>query len=175
MPQSHLIISCSLNPNSKSSVLAKALEAEIGSRGQDVALIDLREIVLPFCDAGACYSDPNVIALKATIEEAGTVTIATPIYNYGVGGATRNLVALTGDSWTGKTVGLVCAAGGRSSYMAVMGIGNSLMLDFRCLIIPRFVYAAGDDFDDSGVSSEGVTTRIAQLADELERVRAALA
>jgi len=93
MANSHLIISCSLKANSKSFILAKSLETEIGSRGQDVALVDLRETPLPFCDAGACYSDANVIALKAAIKGAGTVTIGTPIYNYDVGGATRNLVA----------------------------------------------------------------------------------
>ena len=46
---------------------------------------------------------------------------------------------MAGRAFTGKPVGFVCAAGGRSSYMAVLGLANSLMLDFRCLIVPRFV------------------------------------
>ena len=33
-----------------------------------------------------------------------------------------------------------------SSYMSVMAYANSLMLDFRCVIIPRFVYATGSAF-----------------------------
>jgi FMN reductase len=37
-----------------------------------------------------------------------------------------------------KVVGFLCAAGGKSSYMSVMRLANSLMLDFRCLIIPHF-------------------------------------
>ena len=30
--------------------------------------------------------------------------------------------------------------------MSILGLANGLMLDFRCLIVPRFVYATGDDF-----------------------------
>jgi len=45
------------------------------------------------------------------------------------------------------------------------------MLDFRCLIIPRFVYAVGSR---RKVTDEGVNTRIGRLADELERLRVAL-
>ena len=72
--------------------------------------------------------------------------IATPIYNYNVSSSAKNLVELTGKAWTDKVVGFLCAAGGRGSYMGCMGLANSLMLDFRSLILPRFVYATGDPF-----------------------------
>jgi hypothetical protein len=54
--------------------------------------------------------------------------------------------------------------------MAIMGLANSLMLDFRCLIVPRFVYATGDDFaedrqPDMHITSDEIKERIEQLTD----------
>lgn len=172
-----LIISCSLSPKSRSAIVAKQLARDIADRGDDVALLDLREIELPFCDAGACYTHPNVAKLKEAIGSAGAVTIAVPIYNYGVGGATRNLIALTGDAWTEKVVGFVCAAGGDGSYMAVMNLANSLMLDFRTFVIPRFVYVTGRAFneDSTELVDADALGRVKQLAAELHRVGTALA
>lgn len=169
-----LIISCSLSSVSRSGVLAGRLEAAIKALGDEVELIDLRRIELPFCDAAGCYSHPNVVKLQGAIAAADAVVIATPIYNYEVGGATRNVIALTGKAWTGKVVGFACAAGGQGSYMAVMSLANSLMLDFRCLIVPRFVYATGAAFNGSEIIDPEVETRIVELAGELQRVGSAL-
>ena len=79
------------------------------------------------------------------------------------------MIELTGKKWENKVVGFACAAGGRSSYMSVMGIANSLMLDFRCLIVPRFVFATGDDFasdrtPEMYIKSETIQERLAELA-----------
>ena len=70
--------------------------------------------------------------------------VAAPVYNYDVSASAKNMIELTGNAWEDKMVGFLCAAGGMSSYMSVMAYANSLMLDFRCVIIPRFVYATGD-------------------------------
>jgi hypothetical protein len=61
-----------------------------------------------------------------------------------------------------------------SSYMSVMAYANSLMLDFRCVIIPRFVYATGDDFDDEGIAEAKIVQRVEQVAAELLRFTTAL-
>ena len=58
--------------------------------------------------------------------------------------------------------------------MAVMAYANSLMLDFRTVIIPRFVYATGDAFDSDKVVDKKVVSRIEQVADELVRFTQAL-
>lgn len=164
-----LVISCSLSPTSRSALLAKELVGAISRLGDEVALIDLRELPLPFCDAAGCYGDPNVVSLAQAIGEASAVTMAVPIYNYGVGGAARNVIAVTGKVWTDKVTGFLCAAGGSSSYMAVMGLANSLMLDFRSVVVPRFVYATGGAFSEDGVSDSSVVERVGQLAGELHR------
>ncbi|MCH7720881.1 MAG: NAD(P)H-dependent oxidoreductase [Planctomycetes bacterium] len=171
----HLILSCSLSPTSRSALLARRLESAFGSDHGSVRLIDLRELPLPFCEANACYADPNVQMVTTAIAEAATVSVATPIYNYGVGGATRNLIALTGQAWTEKVVGFLCAAGGQGSYMAVMAVANSLMLDFRCLIVPRFVYASGASFSEDRITDATIKERIDGLANDLRRIGSALA
>ena len=96
---------------------------------------------LPLCDADKCYGMPGSKKLSATIESADGILIAAPVYNYDVAAATKNMIELTGSVWEDKIVGFLCAAGGHASYMSVMAYANSLMLDFRCVIIPRFVFA----------------------------------
>ena len=169
-----LIVSCSLSKTSKSAVLAQHLCDAVTSLGDDCDLMDLRKIELPFCDAVSCYEHPNVQKMRQAIAGADAVTIATPIYNYETGGATRNLIALTGQAWLGKTIGFICAAGGQGSYMAVMSLANSLMLDFRCLVGPRFVYATDASFTDGNLTDDEVASRVTELAQELHRIAAAL-
>jgi FMN reductase len=136
--------------------------------------VDLRELDLPMCDASACYTHPASLKMSAAIEAADGILIATPIYNYDVSASAKNLVELTGSAWEDKVVGFLCAAGGMSSYMSVMGYANSLMLDYRCVIIPRFVYATGDAFDDDKLKDAKVTKRIEEVAAELIRFTQAL-
>jgi len=73
-----------------------------------------------------------------------------------------------------KVGGFLCAAGGNSSYMAVMAYANSLMLDFRTVIIPRFVYATSDAFKNGQITDKKIIARIEQAADELIRFTQAL-
>jgi len=82
---------------------------------------------------------------------------------------------LTGSAWEGKVVGFLNAAGGDTSYMSVMSMASSLMLDFRCVIVPRFVYATGSAFRDGVVSDRKVAGRIDELAQELVRFAKSLA
>jgi FMN reductase len=93
-----------------------------------------------------------------------------PIYNYDVSASAKNLVELTGSGLEDKVVGFLCAAGGHSSYMSVMSFANQLMLDFRCLVLPRFVYATAEAFDRSGVKDPEIQERIDQLAGEAMRI-----
>jgi FMN reductase len=84
------------------------------------------------------------------------------------------MIELTGSAWEDKIVGFLCAAGGHASYMSVMAYANSLMLDFRCVIIPRFAFAIGDAFAGEHISDKKITQRIEQVADELVRFTKAL-
>jgi FMN reductase len=169
-----VVISTSLNPGSRSRILANFAYQQLQCRTDDKSrLIDLAELTLPPCDAGVCYRDPNVIEVGDAIQAAQGVLIATPIYNYNVSSSAKNLVELTGKAWTDKVVGFLCAAGGNGSYMGCLGLANSLMLDFRSLILPRFVYATGDSFAGDKINETEVEDRIVSLVEQLMAVSAA--
>lgn len=169
-----LIISCSLSASSHSAAMARHLFEQFRARNVDAELVDLRETPLPFCDADASYGDVNVVALSQKIQAATAVTLAVPVYNYDVGGAARNLIAMTGSAWENKIVGFVAAAGGERSYMSVMPIANSLMLDFRSVIVPRYVYASKSSFENGQLQDEKVQERLAGLAADLVNFAIAL-
>ncbi|MEM8781840.1 MAG: NADPH-dependent FMN reductase [Planctomycetota bacterium] len=174
-----LIFACSLNPQSRSAVLAASVAERLAADGVAVEVVDLRDVPLPMCDAGPAYAAPEVGELSGKIAAADAVLLAVPIYNYDVNAAAKNLIELTGKAWTGKVVGFLCAAGSKVSYMSTMPLANSMMLDFRCLVLPRFVYATGDDFeaspDGGGEALTGpIVERVSGLADEVRRVAGAL-
>src|SRR4029078_5191124 len=168
-----LIVSCSLNPDSRSRVLANEAAAVLRDAKVNVSVLDLRDHPLPLCDGEGC--DPQAIRpLADPIKSADAILLAVPIYNYDVNAAAKNLVEETGKAWEGKIVGFLCAAGGHGSYMSVMSLANSLMLDFRCVIVPRFVYAKGEAFGEDGLSSPKIRDRVHQLATETVRLATAL-
>lgn len=168
-----LIISCSLNSDSRSRSLAGEAARILQSTDAKVVMIDLRDHRLPFCDGEEC--DPAVIApLKQPIQAADAIIMAVPIYNYDVNAAAKNLVEHTGSAWEGMLVGFICSAGGHGSYMSVMSLANSLMLDFRCFIVPRFVYATYNDFDGEKLMSSKVRDRLESLCGETVRIARAL-
>lgn len=167
-----LLISGSLNPGSRSRILVRAIGEAFAQMGVEAQFVDLRDYPLPMCDGDAAYDDPNVARLSAMLEKADAVLLGVPVYTYTMNAALKNLVELTGSAWENKVVGFLCAAGGRSSYMSVMGFANSLMLDFRCLIVPRFIYAVKGDFAGEAVANADITTRIYQLAEETRIIAA---
>jgi NAD(P)H-dependent FMN reductase len=173
MPK-HLVISTSGNPDSNSRRMGRVALAYLQKQKVDCAWIDISEMDLPLCDADKCYGMPGSRKLSAEIKTADGILIAAPVYNYDVAAAAKNMIELTGSVWEDKIVGFLCAAGGEGSYMSVMAYANSLMLDFRCVIIPRFVFATGDAFDGENITDKEITKRIEQVADDLVRFTGAL-
>jgi FMN reductase len=170
----HLVISTSGNPESNSRIMGRVAFAHLQKTKVDCDWIDINKLDLPLCDGDKCYANAAVQKLKTTIEAANGIIIATPVYNFDVSAAAKNMIELTGKAWEDKVIGFLCAAGGASSYMSVMAYANSLMLDFRCVIIPRFVFATGDAFDDDKLADKKIAERIEQVADELVRFTKAL-
>ena len=167
----YLVIATSMRPGSHSQLMAAQIVADFAALGAKADLIDLREHPLPLCDGESAYGHPDVAKLSAKIKAARVIVVATPIYNYAANAAAKNLVELTGSAWEDKIVGFLCAAGGDSSYLSIIGLANSLMLDFRCVILPRFVYATGEDFAPGSIASPEVRRRIQQLAEAATRLR----
>jgi NAD(P)H-dependent FMN reductase len=173
MPK-YLVVSTSGNPDSNSRRMGRIAFRHLEAAKLECDWLDISELGLPLCDADTCYSQPAAQKLSTAIEAADAILIATPVYNYDVSAAAKNMVELTGSAWEDKVVGFLCAAGGMSSYMSVMAFANSLMLDFRSVIIPRFVYATGDAFEGDELKDKKVGKRIEELAAELVRFGEAL-
>jgi NAD(P)H-dependent FMN reductase len=169
-----LIVSASLNSESNSRLLAREAERVLRADGLEVAFLDLRELPLPLCDGEKSYDDPNVLQADRLVAGADGIIVATPIYNYDANAAAKNLVELTGRAWTNKTVAFLCSAGGHSSYMSIVALANSLMLDFRCVIVPRFVYATGAAFAEEKITDSTILARVAECARATAKLAAAV-
>ena len=150
--------------------MAKYLQENIN----DVELFDLQDNPLPMCDGDECYDLPEVIAFREKVEGAEGIIMAIPVYNFNVSSGAKNIVELGGSKLYDKTFGFMCAAGGKNGYMSVMSLSNSLMLDFRCYIIPKFVYATKHDFENGKIANSDIKERIKELGTELIRVSKAL-
>jgi FMN reductase len=173
MPK-YLVVSTSGNSSSKSRQMGKVAFRRLQQLKVNPEWLDLREMELPLCDADACYGAPGAQKLNRAITAADGILVAAPVYNYDVSASAKNMIELTGKAWEDKVVGFLCAAGGMSSYMSVMAYANSLMLDFRSVIVPRFVYATGSAFGPDEVTDGKVVGRIEQVVAELVRFTEAL-
>ncbi len=145
------IVATSLDASSKSQLLARHAAKVLEERGVSHTLLDLRDT-------------PE---LAAPLKQATHVIFAVPVYNFDVNAAAKQVIEDHGGALEGKTVGFLCQAGGQRSYMSVLGFANSLMLDFRCWIVPRFVYATSNDFEEGEQLGETIRGRITELLDTL--------
>jgi FMN reductase len=163
------VFGTSLNPRSRSYGLAVATTRTLADRGVPATLVDLRDRELPECGREGSYDDPTVNELRALAARSSHLVFAAPVYNFQLGSGAKNLVELIGrGGLEGKTVGLLCSAGGRRSYMAPMTFANALMLDFRCWIVPRFVFGVPDDFDDDGaIANPALVERVEGMVGDL--------
>jgi FMN reductase len=162
------IIATSLDPDSRSQLLARAALEVAKRREISATLVDLREFEIPLCGTATCWESVDAERIRKILKPASHIVFAVAIYNFDVNAAAKNIVELMGsDVFEDKTIGFICAAGGRSSYMSILGFANSLMLDFRCWIAPRFVYATGEDFEKDAIKNPEITTRIENLIDDL--------
>ncbi len=171
----YLVISTSLSPISRTRALAALILDLLSEMSPQVSAIDLARYSLPLCDGSSTQNHPDVQNLTDMIHQAFGIILATPIYSFDVAPAARNLVQLTGDSWTRKVVGFACVAGGPISYTSVLSLANSLMLDYRSFVLPDFVFATSTAFSEDGqLMDEEVEDCAERLARTMVRVTEAL-
>lgn len=172
-PTKITILSCSLDPESRSRRIAREAERLLQERRCEVEFIDLREIELPAFDNSTCYVHPAYERLYHAIHDADGVLLAVPIYNWAVGSAAKNLIELTGatgegarkSAWFDQIVTFVCSGGLPHSYMAYGSLAMSLMLDFKCVINPYVVYATDRDWHDEAIPSDTLAARLRKTVD----------
>ena len=162
------IIATSLNESSKSQELARIVHEKLG--GDSLAFFDMRELNPPFAGSNAGWEYDGLLPLKEAVEQSTHVIFAVPVYCYDVNAVAKNIIELTGRSFTNKVIGFICSAGGTSSYMSVMGFANHLMLDFRSVITPRFVYVDPSGWNEDQLNDD-IRARLDMLIDDMKSIR----
>jgi FMN reductase len=148
-----LVLSTSLHPHSRSRALAAHARGVLSRLGARTDWLDCRALPLPYMDGDTAHAHEATGALRAAIAQADAVVLATGIYNYDASAVAKACLELGGRAWNDKVVALLSASGSLTSCMAPMGIASSLMLDFRCVIVPVFPVAtaaafAGEELTD---------------------------
>lgn len=165
-PPRLVIVNSSLSSDSNTRMLCRHAHTHALNRGIRAEFIDLKDYrVLPYGYEGSEGLDQ----IEAQLEQAGAIILAFPLYNYNMNATLKALIEHCGSCFEDKVVGLMTAAGGRSSYMSVFSVGQSLMLDFRSWIVPRYVYAVSDDFGEEVIANPEVRRRVEQLVETIHR------
>ena len=164
------VFSCSLDPASVSRRLAEQVADAIASQGHRSTVVDLADVSLPPFDNDRVFDSDEFHAVHRVIDEADGVVLAFPIYNWAPAASVKSLIEATGATgedgrvaaWFDKVVTFVCAAGLPHSYMATATLGQSLMLDFKCVINPYTAYLSEQDWEAAGVLRTDRAERLAK-------------
>jgi FMN reductase len=169
-----LVICCSLTKGSKTNLLAHAVRDAFLADGRLATLLELSDYDLPMCDGRLCYQNAEVQQLTQLVADADAIIFCCPVYVYDLSAAAKNFVELTGrgSAWFKKSVGFVCMAGTLASFMSVMPFANSLMFDYKCVVVPKFVYVTGTSFEGEELVNLDIKHRIADLTADVERLGA---
>lgn len=166
-PVSALVLSTSLHPESRSRAMARHAKGELESLGASVSWFDCRDVAMPYMDGHSARGHAATAALQAALAPVDAVFLASGVYNYDVSAVAKACLELGGRSWNGKVVCIACATGSMASLMAPLGLANSLMLDFRCVIVPRFPMATQDAVTDGAVADPECARRIRESCESL--------
>jgi len=145
--------------------IAKKLASELGASVEEV---DLKQLALPIYDGDieAQGVPTSVQQLKAIIERADVLLIATPEYNYSVSGALKNAIDWLSrgrNSLDGKVAAIFGAS--TSILGTVRGQTNLRVILERLnvIVVPQpqvFVRSADQAFAPDGSLKEEMTTQL---------------
>ncbi|THF68817.1 NAD(P)H-dependent oxidoreductase [Deinococcus sp. Arct2-2] len=173
-PLNFTLISTSLDPDSRSAWMIGHAAAQLRAAGHAVTQLDLRETPLPMFDNASCYAHPNAALYHAAIAGADGVLLGVPVYNWGIGAGVKSLVELTGSTdetralhgaWFDKPVTFLVSGGLAHGYLSHGAFAFGMMVDFKCVVNPHFVYATGAEWAADGVPGEWLATRLARTVD----------
>ncbi len=144
-----LIVSSSLDPQSRSERLAELCLTELHRQQIDATLVNLKQHSLPSFDNDTIYQSDAYQFLHASVLEADGLILASPVYNWGCCAELKKFVECVGSTppnrsrsgaFFDKVVTFVNAAGLPHSYMAFNALAISMLMDFKCVINPYNVY-----------------------------------
>lgn len=161
----------SLRSGSYSMRALNLVSKRIEALGVEVEVLDLRNLILPFCDGGDDYPDfPDVQILRDTVKSAQGLVLSTPEYHGGVSGVLKNALDLMSfDQLSGKVTGLISVLGGQNNSNAL----NELRLIMRWVhawTIPEQI-AIGQAWQafapDGSLTDEKLSERFDQFSQSL--------
>lgn len=114
-----LVFAASLRTGSYNAKLAEVVAAILRDAGADVDLADFREFDMPLYDGDREATEGlprGALALQRRVEAAGAIVIASPEYNYSIGGPLKNAIDWVSRArpmpWRGRSIYLVSASPG---------------------------------------------------------------
>lgn len=168
------VLSTSLDPESRSRWMAGLAAARLRAAGHEVTGLDLRDTPLPPFDNDTCYAHPHAELYHRAIAEADGVFLAVPVYNWGLGSGAKSLVELTGSTdperglhgaWFDQPVTFLISGGLDHGYLSHGAFAFGLMVDFRCVVNPHFVYATSAHWAADGVPGEWLAGRLTRTVE----------
>jgi FMN reductase len=151
---------------------ALAVAAEGATRaGGTVSWVDLAELDLPlFDDSPKTREHPETMKLKAAIQSADALLVATPVYHDSLSGSLKNAFDLLYDELMDKLAALIAVGGGRVGQGQALEHLRAILRETSAWVLPRQV-AVGQSkeaFDEDGRPKEKeLEQRLTALGQEL--------
>lgn len=167
-----LIIQGSLNPQSKTAIVAQEAEKILqGFDDIDCQILDLRSFEIQFCDSRD-LQDYNSDTKKAyeMIDQADGLIIGMPVYCYSVSGPLKNLIDITSSAMENKVAGILCTTGSSMSYLASADLAKILAYESQVLSIQPVVCSSYEDFNDGKLESKKVYEKLNSMIEVLVRL-----
>lgn len=164
-----LMIQGSLSKDSRTAILVRETGQELERRHLEHETLDLRDLDLQFCDGRSLkeYNRDMQNAYKK-LEQARAFIFGMPVYCFSVSGPLKNFIDITSGAMENKIAGILCNAGGNRSYMASAELSKILAYESQVTVIQPTVYSSYEDYDEEGLMSEKVKSKIADMVSTLE-------
>jgi NAD(P)H-dependent FMN reductase len=165
MVDTHVVAVCgSLRDDSHTrKALAHALRG-VEAAGGTGELLDLREFDLPPYDPDR-EGQGDGDRLAAAVRDADAVLLGTPMYHGSFSGVLKNALDYCGfDEFEGKTVGLLCVAGGSFPVTALEHL-RSVCRSLNAWVVPHqaAVPRSSNAFDGEAFRDDDLADRVATL------------
>lgn len=133
----------SLRSESYSQQVLNLVAQRVKVLGGEVEILDLRTMMLPFCNGDSDYSDnANVERLQTAFSQADGIILVTPEYHGSVSGVLKNVLDLMCfDQLSGKVAGIISVLGGQSSNNALNDL-RTILRAVHTWVIPEQIAIA---------------------------------
>ena len=176
-----LIVSASLDPESRSERIARRYCEALVVRGVASTFVTLKDYAIPDFD-NPSELPPDCQILHRMVLDAEAVVLAGPIYNWGSSAELKRFIEFVGTTppdgtrrgaFFDKIVTFIASAGLPHGYMGFAPTMASMILDFKCIINPYYVFVHNQHWD-AGRIDDDASRRIERSADVLVALMRAL-